>query len=244
MPFSPALFDALIVASANSMPAVLTAFASFAPATLHLASRGPDLLWHLRHSTPDLLILEQGLLTSGSALPADGLPPPIIPPTLYLGQDTNLAVLPSWLTTRAATLPWPAPPERIQHWIQQSMPKREEAAPPSASLQLGTLRLDLHRSRVGIGPHEHPLTATEARLLAMLMHRVGQLISREALGAACLDTSTDPKKRRLDTHISNLRRKLQASNPNTDSGPCIHSYRGRGYMLTVESASAGSLKSA
>lgn len=235
----PPVFDILLFASLGGMSELLPLFPSLAPATLHLALHGADALWHLRNSTPHLLILEHGLTPEWQTLLEDGQPRPAAPRTLYLGPESGLAQLPDWLSGCATALPWsggPAP--LVQQWIQQQMSQPAGQAARAPLVHAGPLRLDLHRSRLSLGPFEASLTATEAQLLAMLMRRAGQLVSREALGAACPDTASDPKKRRLDTHISNLRRKLRLSGASAASRPCIHSHRGRGYVLTVAPAQA------
>ncbi len=233
MPFAPTLFDILLVASTNGLSELLALFSSMTPATLHLASEGPDAVWRLRHTSPDLLILEQGLRVNWPARPDDAQasPPPHV---LYLGHESGLAALPGWLAGAATVLPWPGGrPELVQQWVQRHMHWHAEQPAASPLLRAGLLQLDLHRSTAGIGPHQATLTATEASLLAMLMRQAGQIVSREALSQACLDAAPDPKKRRLDTHISNLRRKLLAAAQASPDSPRIHSHRGKGYMLTV-----------
>ena len=101
------------------------------------------------------------------------------------------------------------------------------------TLRAGPLQLDLNRLTIGNGHEETPLTATEATLLSMLIRNSGNLVTRSDLVAASLDSLPDPKQRRLDTHISNLRRKLQACT-GTAVGIRIQSHRGRGYTLRFE----------
>ena len=52
------------------------------------------------------------------------------------------------------------------------------------------------------------LTGTELRLLEVLMRAVGQVQSRESLTERVLGRRLTPYDRSIDTHVSNLRRKL------------------------------------
>ena len=72
------------------------------------------------------------------------------------------------------------------------------------------------------------LTGTELRLLEVLMRAVGQVQSRESLTERVLGRRLTPYDRSIDTHVSNLRRKLGLG----ENGlPEIRSIRGAGYVL-------------
>jgi two-component system response regulator CpxR len=60
------------------------------------------------------------------------------------------------------------------------------------------------------------------------MRSSGEIVSREALTRAALGRQLLPDDRSLDTHISNLRRKLASGN---GGEPQIRSIRGSGYVL-------------
>lgn len=234
---SPSL-HLLLAASPAHLASLLPVFACTAPATLHLATLDVDAAWHLQHTQPDLLILESSLLQAGSALLDARHAPPAAPHVLYLGPTSGLALLPPDMAASATALPWPSTPELIQTWLSLFMRQHADHVHAAAPLQAGSLQLDLHRFIARVGPSEVALTATETNLLAVLLRHVGTLVSRTRLDAATLDATPDPKKRRLDSHISNLRRKLRQPDSTRQSSPCIHSYRGRGYMLTVDAAPA------
>lgn len=234
MPFSPSLINILLAASAGSLAELLPLFSSIAPASLHLASQGADAMWHLRYTSLDILVLEHGLLMDWSSVP-DGRQSSSTPPsTLYLGPKSDLTLLPVWLMPAATALPWPGKKDLIRQWIGQHLDQRADRTALSSVLRTGPLRLDMHRLIARNGETQSSLTATETNLLAILMRHVGNLVSRDMLVAASLDTTPDPKQRRLDTHISNLRRKLRLSADALPGGPRIHSHRGRGYMLTID----------
>jgi two-component system response regulator CpxR len=74
------------------------------------------------------------------------------------------------------------------------------------------------------------LTGTEFRLLELLAKEPGTVLSRDALARTVLGRSLSPLDRSIDTHISNIRRKLVGVLPDTVD---IKSLRGRGYVLSL-----------
>ena len=71
------------------------------------------------------------------------------------------------------------------------------------------------------------LTATEMRLLSYLMINNGQILSRENIIEKVLGSDYEGIDRTVDTHISNIRRKLE-----TPSGQrFLHTIYGMGYRF-------------
>ncbi len=77
------------------------------------------------------------------------------------------------------------------------------------------------------------VTATEYAVMAVLMDAAGNLVDKDHLSREALGRELTPFDRSLDTHISNLRRKL-GNGP--DGQPRIKTIRGRGYQLVVAAA--------
>ena len=94
-----------------------------------------------------------------------------------------------------------------------------------------TLNVGMHQARVGDAVV--PLTGAEFRVLELLMRSAGQVLSREALTEQALGRKLVPYDRSIDTHISNLRRKLSLD---ASGNPEIKNVRGSGYMLTTADA--------
>ena len=72
------------------------------------------------------------------------------------------------------------------------------------------------------------LTNAEFTILVTLMRSAGEVVSREALTRAALGRQLLPDDRSLDTHISNLRKKVATGDHEQSF---IRSIRGSGYML-------------
>jgi two-component system phosphate regulon response regulator PhoB len=86
---------------------------------------------------------------------------------------------------------------RLQH---------EEAA--SERLEVGRIELDISGHQLRVQGREMPLTATEFRLLRLLMERGGRVQTRGQLLSDVWGYAEDIDSRTVDTHIRRLRRKL------------------------------------
>jgi DNA-binding response OmpR family regulator len=97
-----------------------------------------------------------------------------------------------------------------------------------AELAVGELRVNLRRREAFLGEQALKLTNAEFVILLTLMRAPGEGVSREALTRTALGRQLLPDDRSLDTHISNLRRKLGSE---ADADVLIRSIRGSGYLL-------------
>jgi two-component system phosphate regulon response regulator PhoB len=86
----------------------------------------------------------------------------------------------------------------------------ESAGAGSAQLEAGSIRLDAEAHRAEVRGKEVPLTATEFRLLKILLERQGRVQTRSRLLADVWGYAEDVDSRTVDTHVRRLRRKLGA----------------------------------
>ncbi|MDX2227953.1 MAG: winged helix-turn-helix domain-containing protein [Verrucomicrobiae bacterium] len=95
-------------------------------------------------------------------------------------------------------------------------------------LKIGDITLDRARHQVLIRDKSVDLTATEFRLLALLMERRGRVQSRDRLLQDVWDYSSSVDTRTVDTHVRRLRKKLGKN--------CryIETTRGVGYRFADE----------
>ncbi len=109
--------------------------------------------------------------------------------------------------------------------------RRGTAETPSQRLEAGEVSIDLMAQRVMAGKTTLKLTGSEFDLLVCLAESPGTVLSKDELTQRALGRKHMPYDRSLDTHMSNLRKKL------ADAGvksPTIQSRRGVGYSLLVE----------
>lgn len=126
-------------------------------------------------------------------------------------------------------LPKPFNPRELLARIKAILRRATEAESEDiAELSLGSLRADAKRREAWTGDRLLGLTNAEFVILVTLMRNPGTVVSRDLLTRTALGRKLLPDDRSLDTHISNLRRKLK------DAGhvdTAIRSVRGNGYML-------------
>lgn len=171
-------------------------------------ANGFDLLRSLRHNHPRLPVIM--LTARGEAVDR------IL--GLELGADDYLAK--------------PFDPRELAARLRAVLRRAQTtpAAEAADSLQLASLCLDGKRKRATLGETPIELTAAEFRVLAQLGRMAGTPVERSELTEQSLGRKLMPYDRSIDTHVSNLRRKLlQAGAVDVE----IRAVRGTGYELIV-----------
>ncbi len=105
--------------------------------------------------------------------------------------------------------------------------RRMADAPAGGLLSFGALTLDVRAHRAQIDGADLELTSAELRILELLMQADTRTVTREELMQQALGRRLLPTDRSLDTHISNLRRKLVRFTERIR----IQGVRGAGYAL-------------
>jgi two-component system phosphate regulon response regulator PhoB len=105
---------------------------------------------------------------------------------------------------------------------------RRASAPPQPAAQkisVGQIALDSDTHRVTVQGRLIELTATEFKLLRLLMERQGRVQTREHLLLNVWNYSTEIETRTVDTHVRRLREKLG------EEAGWIETIRGVGYRI-------------
>lgn len=97
--------------------------------------------------------------------------------------------------------------------------------PVSAKLRVGDIHLDSDTHHVTVKGAALDLTATEFKLLRLMMERQGRVQTREHLLLNVWNYSTEIETRTVDTHVRRLREKLG------DEAGWIETIRGVGYRI-------------
>lgn len=74
--------------------------------------------------------------------------------------------------------------------------------------EMGAIRIDLDKRTADIEGHAIALTPKELQILALLVRRAGEDVSRDTLLAE-IDPNAEMDSRTLDSHVSHLRKKLE-----------------------------------
>ncbi|AVZ78232.1 DNA-binding response regulator [Zoogloeaceae bacteirum Par-f-2] len=101
---------------------------------------------------------------------------------------------------------------------------RRTAGQASAELQCGPLVVDTRSGRVSVSGQALSLTSHEYRVLAYLMHRRGEIVSRTELTEHIYAQDFDRDSNTIEVFISRLRKKLPPGS--------IETVRGLGYRLS------------
>jgi DNA-binding response OmpR family regulator len=94
----------------------------------------------------------------------------------------------------------------------------------------GDLVLDTRTQEVTRAGERIYLTRKEYQLLECLMQHPGDVVTRGHMIDTIWDSDIDQESNTIETHIMNLRRKVQTAGSN----PIIHSVPGRGYKIAHE----------
>ena len=182
--------------------------------TTDVLARGDDALAAIRKAPPDLLLVDlmlpgmDGLeLTRALKRGAETARIPIVMLTarteevdrivgLELGADDYIA---KPFSPREVVL-------RVKAVLRRLQP--QPSAAPREELVIGAIRLDVPGHRLLVGDTEVPLTATEFRLLKLLLERRGRVQTRSQLLTDVWGYAENIDSRTVDTHIRRLRHKL------------------------------------
>jgi DNA-binding response OmpR family regulator len=117
---------------------------------------------------------------------------------------------------------------RIRAILRRASSRPARGSVPD-ELKVGPITLNSGTRQVHVAEKPVALTGAEFRVLELLMRSAGQVISRDAMTEQALGRKLAAYDRSIDTHISNLRRKLELE---AGKNPEIKNVRGSGYTLT------------
>ena len=125
-------------------------------------------------------------------------------------------------------LPKPFNPRELTARIKAILRRTSQAAQKTEDYAAGSLRVEPKTRSVYVGEERLRTTGTEYEILRCLLESPGEVVSKDTLSERALGRRLLPYDRSIDTHISNLRRKLVAAGADGES---ITNQRGVGYLL-------------
>jgi two-component system response regulator BaeR len=120
----------------------------------------------------------------------------------------------------------PASPREVMARIK-ALVRRAEGRVAGEPLAGGFV-IDEAAQRARVGERVLPLTPLEFKLLRALVEQPGRVFSRDRLLDLIHADFRDVSDRAIDTHVKNIRRKIETVAPGLD---CIHSVYGVGYRF-------------
>jgi two-component system, OmpR family, phosphate regulon response regulator PhoB len=106
--------------------------------------------------------------------------------------------------------------------------KRTKRVAVDASIKVGEFLLERNSLKAFVGGNQVDLTATEFKLLRVLIESGGMVMERDALLREVWGFSDNTMTRTLDTHVKRLREKLGKHST------CVRTLRGVGYQFNPE----------
>jgi DNA-binding response OmpR family regulator len=122
----------------------------------------------------------------------------------------------------------PFSPRELVLRIRKLLARSKAADDPAGHLKFGSLEIDVPRHHVSIAGEPVVLTATEFKLLEILVRRRGRVQTRDRLLQDVWGYENPIDSRTVDTHMRRLREKL------ADAARYLETVRGVGYRFAAE----------
>jgi two-component system, OmpR family, alkaline phosphatase synthesis response regulator PhoP len=172
---------------------------------------GVDALALVRERHPDLIVLDLGLrrldgLDVARRLRRDQTTP-IIMLTARVEESDRLIGLEVGADDYVTK---PFSPRELVARVRAVLRRATPGAVADSVLQRSDLMIDQPRMRVTKKGRPIDLSATEFHLLAALARQPGRVFTRSQLLDAIRGTEIDSYERAIDTHVKNIRRKLES----------------------------------
>ena len=108
--------------------------------------------------------------------------------------------------------------------------RRASSEQKSSVIKVGDLNLDKQARLLTVAGEAIELTGAEFNLLNQLIDHAGEVVSREQLAKEGLGRALQAYDRRIETHMTQIRRKL---GPRADGTERIKTVRGAGYQYVI-----------
>ena len=224
----------LLVDDDHEIVRVLKAYLEQANFQVLTAYDGETALHTIRHDRPDLVVLDLMLpdrdgweITRQLRADDQWSALPIIMLTARV-EDTDKIIGLELGADDYITKPFNAREvvARIRTVLRRS--QNRGTAAPSRVLRNGNLALDVHRHELRIDDEPVDLTQPEFKLLQMFMENTGYAFTRIDLIEQALGYSYEGMERTLDSHIKNLRKKIE---PDPKNPTFLQTVYGVGYRF-------------
>jgi two-component system, OmpR family, alkaline phosphatase synthesis response regulator PhoP len=182
-----------------------------------------------KHERPDLVVLDLGLpgldgLDVTRELRREGS----IPIVMVTARDDELDKLLGLELGADDYLTKPFSPRELVARVKAVLRRADRPVESADLIRVGELQLDVPRMRTEVSGRSIDLTPTEFTLLATLARQPGRIYTRSQLLDALHGVAFESYERAIDSHIKNLRRKLE---PDPRQPRYVLTVYGVGYRL-------------
>jgi len=178
------------------------------------AATGRTALETIRRQRPDLVVLDLGLPElDGLDVTREIRRDSSLPIVMLTARDDELDKLLGLELGADDYLTKPFSPRELVARVKAVLRRVDRPGPGSRGdgevIRAGELVLDPPRMRAELGDRQVELTPTEFQLLATLAAQPGRIFTRSQLLDAVHGVAFESYERAIDTHIKNIRRKLE-----------------------------------
>src|SRR6478672_410499 len=196
------------------------------------AGDGPAALTTVRQRRPDLVVLDLGLpQLDGLDVTREIRRTSSLPIVMLTARDDELDKLLGLELGADDYLTKPFSPRELVARVKAVLRRTENAGTPPELLRSGGLTIDVPRHRVEVDGRVVELTPTEFELLVALARQPGRILTRSQLLDAIHGIAYEAYERAIDSHVKNLRRKLE---PEPSTPRYVLTVHGVGYRLADE----------
>ena len=198
------------------------------------AGDGPSALAAVRTSHPQLVVLDLGLPElDGLEVTRTLRRESAIPIVILTARDDELDKVLGLELGADDYLTKPFSPRELVARVKAVLRRTEAALEPADVVRVGDVVLDVPRMRTEVAGHPVDLTPTEFQLLATLARQPGRIFTRSQLLDAIHGIAFESYERAIDTHVKNLRRKLE---PDPRAPRYVFTVYGVGYRFADDRA--------
>lgn len=188
-----------------------------------------------RRHHPDLIVLDIGLPgLDGLAVTRELRRDSAVPIIMLTARSDELDKLLGLELGADDYLTKPFSPRELVARVKAVLRRTEHAVAPGDLIRAGDVLVDVPRMRVEVDGRSVELTATEFGLLATLAARPGRIFTRGQLLDAVRGVAIESYERAIDSHIKNLRRKIE---PDPRQPRYVLTVYGVGYRFADERTS-------
>jgi two-component system OmpR family response regulator len=204
----------LVVDDEPKIAALARDYLEHAGFTVAVAADGRAALDAVRRARPDLLVLDLGLpKLDGLDVTREIRRDSSLPIIMLTARDDELDKVLGLELGADDYLTKPFSPRELVARVRAVLRRADSAAGGGTDgrqvIRAGDLTLDVPRMRADLAGRRVDLTPTEFQLLATLAAQPGRIFTRSQLLDAVHGVAFESYERAIDTHVKNLRRKLE-----------------------------------
>src|SRR5215207_394382 len=198
------------------------------------AGDGPTALTTIRQRNPDLVVLDLGLPgLDGLDVTREVRRDSTVPIVMLTARDDELDKLLGLELGADDYLTKPFSPRELVARVRAVLRRADRPVGAGDVISVGDLTLDVPRMRTEVAGRTVDLTPTEFTLLATLARQPGRIFTRSQLLDALHGIAFESYERAIDSHVKNLRRKLE---PEPRQPRYVLTVYGVGYRLADDRA--------